>query len=100
MSYPIPARPWQKIGADIFTHSNPSYLVISDAYLNWLEFLPIKTKLAKAVILTLRKVFLTYGLPDVCDNFVFTSYEFTVFAVEDSFYVVICSPNSLVQMVL
>ena len=95
LSYPIPERPWERVGLDIFTYANQSYLVVYDAYSNWLELPPIKDKSAKAVILALKKIFSVHGSPDkvICDNVPFDSHEFRTFATEWNFNIFTRSPN-------
>ncbi|KAK9758514.1 Integrase zinc binding domain [Popillia japonica] len=34
LPYQTPQRPWERVGADIFTYGNQSYLVVYDAYSN------------------------------------------------------------------
>lgn len=95
MLYPISSRPWERIGLDIFTFNNQSFLIAFDSFSNWLEVLPIKDKSAKSVILVLRRVFSTHGSPDcvISDNVPFNSCEFKSFAREWNFEVVTRSPN-------
>lgn len=49
LPYPIPQRSWERLGIDIFTYANVSYLVIYDAYSNWLEIISVKYKSVKLV---------------------------------------------------
>lgn len=94
-SYSIPKRPWERIGSDIFSYGNHSYLVVFDAYSNWLELVTINNKSAKEVIKKLKSIFSKFGCPDycVCDNVPFSSFEFKQFADEWNFEVVLRSPN-------
>ncbi|KAK9736733.1 RNase H-like domain found in reverse transcriptase [Popillia japonica] len=50
LPHPIPQRPWERLGVDIFTYANISYLVVYDAYSNWLELLRLKDKSAETAI--------------------------------------------------
>ncbi|KAB0799250.1 hypothetical protein PPYR_07130 [Photinus pyralis] len=50
-SYPVPDRPWERIGADIFSYGNNSYLVTMDAYSSWLELVSIKNKSAHECVI-------------------------------------------------
>ncbi|KAB0804264.1 hypothetical protein PPYR_01234 [Photinus pyralis] len=82
------------LGVDIFSYANKSYLVIMDAYSNWLELILIKNKSAHEVILKLKSVFSKYGCPDllVCDNVPFNSYLMSQFSKEWNFDIVTRSP--------
>lgn len=35
--FPVPERPWERVGIDIFSYAGHPYLVLMDAYSNWLE---------------------------------------------------------------
>ena len=59
----IPAYPFQCVCADYFTYKGCNYLVIVDRYSNW----PIIERAhdgAKGLIVSLRRVFTTFGIPD------------------------------------
>ncbi len=59
----LPSYPFQCICADFFTYRGVSYLCIVDRYSNW----PIIEKTgggAKGLIDSLRRTFVTYGIPD------------------------------------
>ena len=55
--YKLPDRPWQRISADIFSYAGHIYLVVYDAYSNWLELVILKNKSANEVILKLKSIF-------------------------------------------
>lgn len=95
LPYPIPDRPWQRVGADIFSYANNSYLVVIDSYSTWLEILLLKNKTAHEVILKLKILFSKFGSPDqlICDNIPFGSYSMYEFAKEWNFDIVTRSPN-------
>lgn len=95
LSYPIPERPWERVGADIFSYGDRSYLVVMDAYSNWLELVPLKNKSANEVITKLKSIFSIFGCPDklVCDNVPFGSFSFKGFSKEWNFDMVLRSPN-------
>lgn len=77
----IPERPWELIATDIFYHKFKDYLVIVDAYSNWIEVAQLQTKAIDEVIQVLKKIFATFGLPEeiVSDNNPFNSYKFKMF---------------------
>ncbi|XP_054259583.1 uncharacterized protein K02A2.6-like [Macrosteles quadrilineatus] len=79
----IPAtRPWERIHIDFAGPTNGLYfLLVIDAFTKWIEVLPTKCTTATWTVKELRKMFSTFGLPDlVSDNGrQFTSLEFTSF---------------------
>lgn len=93
--YEIPSRPWERLGTDIFTYSNQSYLVIIDAYSNWLEVVPIKDKSTLEVISKFKLIFSTFGCPDtlISDNIPFGSCLFKEFAKNWNFNIITRSAN-------
>lgn len=95
LPYPLPDRPWQRVGADIFSYQSKSYLVLMDAFSNWLEILIIKNKSASEVIQKLKVIFSKFGSPEelTCDNIPFGSYSFEEFSKEWNFNIVTRSPN-------
>ena len=68
--YPLPDRPWQRVGCDIFSIYNLSYLVLYDAYSNWLELVLLTNKSASELMMKFKSIFSKYGVPDIvlCDN--------------------------------
>ncbi|XP_074031655.1 uncharacterized protein [Leptinotarsa decemlineata] len=73
MQYPMPERPWERLGIDIFTYAGRSYLVVSDSFSNWLELRDIKDKSIKSVIKSLKNIYSVFGSPDfrVCEGMEF-----------------------------
>lgn len=49
---------------DILIYAKVSYLVMFDAYYNWLELLKIKNKSRGAINNLCRTIFLRFGSPD------------------------------------
>lgn len=95
LQYPIPERPWERVGSDIFTYADQSYCVLFDAYSNWLEILPIRNKSAEAIIAQMKPVFVRFGAPDilVTDNIPYNSVKFLEFAKDWNFTLVTRSPE-------
>ncbi|XP_031335047.1 uncharacterized protein K02A2.6-like [Photinus pyralis] len=93
--YCIPTRPWERISTDIFSYGNCVYLVVYDAYSNWLELVTLKNKSSSQVILKLKSIFAKFGCPDimVCDNNPFTSFSMQQFAKNWNFKIVPRSPH-------
>ena len=62
----LPSGPWQHISADLMTPSLPSgdhLLVVVDYYSRYMEEEVLRSTTADKVIASLRKIFLTHGLP-------------------------------------
>lgn len=95
ISHPLPNRPWENISADIFELGMQSYIVLIDAYSNWIEVEEIKNKSVQSVIQICKLIFSRLGVPDrfMSDNVPFNSFEFKKFANEWNFDVVFSSPR-------
>ena len=59
----IPARPWEVIGADIFTFNNKHYLCIVDYHSKFPIIKKTEDLSAGSLILTCKAIFAEYGLP-------------------------------------
>ena len=82
MCHEVPSRPWQKVGADLFTLHDKDYLVTVDYYSNYWEIDRLYGTLSTTVIQKLKAHFARYGIPDelVTDNGPqFTSSSFNHF---------------------
>ncbi|KAK9687435.1 hypothetical protein QE152_g36268 [Popillia japonica] len=75
--------------------ANHSFLVVMDAYSNWLEVVKIQSKSTEEVIRKFMSIFSKFGCPDtlVCDNIPFGSEKMKAFAREWNFNIVTRSPN-------
>ena len=67
-----PARPWAKVGIDLFSlegHSS-KFLITADYWSNYFELEELKKTVATAVIQCLRRQFATHGIPNevISDN--------------------------------
>lgn len=93
--YELPNRPWERVGADIFSYGNNSYLVMMDAYSNWLELRSLRNKSAIEIVSKLKSIFSKFGCPDtlICDNVPFNSFPMKQFAIDWNFEIVTRSPN-------
>ena len=83
LSDDIPARPWQKVGCDIFQLHNKQYLVLVDYYSNFFEINLLKNIGKLGVVDIMREHFARYGIPNtlISDNGPqFTSEVFANFA--------------------
>ena len=82
VSHEVADRPWQKIGADVFTLDGTDYLCVVDYYSSYFEIDRLETKTAKGITKILRKLFSVHGIPNqlISDNMPFSSQEFREFA--------------------
>lgn len=97
MSHEVPSRPWERVGADIFTLDGKDYLVTIDYYSNFWEVDRLPDTKASTAILKLKSHFSRYGIPDqvVSDNGPqFTSKEFASFAKTWDFEHLTSSPGN------
>ena len=81
--YPVPSRPWQVIGTDLFEFRGRNYLVTTDYYSNFFEVDRLYNTTSKEDICRLKAHLARHGMPDrlVSDNGPqFTSEEFRQFA--------------------
>jgi len=80
--HPIPARPWSKVGIDIFTYGRKDYLVVVDYFSKYPEVEELRNKTAAGVIEALKKTCARHGIPEtiVSDNMPFSSSTFREFA--------------------
>ena len=85
MSHEIPSRPWQKVGADLFTVHNKNYLVTVDYFSNFWEIDRLYDTESKTVIQKMKAHFARHGIPQqlVTDNGPqFTSSSFRHFSIK------------------
>lgn len=93
----FPYRPWEKIGADLFSLHGTTYLVVVDYYSRFIEIAKLDHLKTRSfdVILHLKSIFARHGVPDILrsDNGPqFSSWEFTKFAKDYGFDHVTSSP--------
>jgi hypothetical protein len=95
MSHPAPARPWQKVGVDIFAFDGREYLLTVDYLSGFFEVDRLQTKSVADIVYCLRQHFARHGLPDtvISDNSPFNSAEFKRFAAKYDFTHVTSSPR-------
>ena len=68
--YPVPSRPWQVIGTDLFEFQGRNYFVTTDYYSNFFEVDRLYNTTSKEVICRLKAHLARHGIPDrmVSDN--------------------------------
>ena len=95
ISHEVADRPWQKIGADVFTLDGTDYFCVVDYYSSYFEIDRLETKTANGITKILRKLFSVHGIPNqlISDNMPFSSQEFREFAASYEFEVIKSSPG-------
>ena len=79
-SWAEPTKPWERVHADFFEFESEMYIVVVDAFSNWVEVFPMKSTTSTALIGVMKQLITRYGIPIVfvSDNGPqFTSEEFT-----------------------
>ena len=94
MTHKIPDTPWSKVGQDLFTLGNETYLVTVDYYSNYFELDLLQDTTAESVINATKAHFARHGIADmITDNGPqYSSTQFTAFAREWEFQHTTSSP--------
>ena len=95
MRSPLPQRPWEKIGTDLFELKGKSYLLLVDYFSRYIEVVKLSSTTTKSVVAAMKPVFARHGIPDmiVSDNGPqYSSQEFQEFAEDYGFQHVTSSP--------
>jgi transposase InsO family protein len=61
---PLPSRPWEKIGTDLFEWKKVDYLLVVDYYSRYIEIAKLTSTSANSVITHLKSIFSRHGLPE------------------------------------
>lgn len=88
VSTPVPDRPWQRVGMDLFEWSKKNYLLIIDYFSRYIEVAELKSTSAEVTIRAVKEVFARHGTAEtvVSDNGPqFSSELFQQFAKEYKF---------------
>ena len=87
-STPLPKRPWQKVGTDLFDWNKSTYLLIVDYYSRWIEISLLQSLTSESVIHHTKSIFARHGIPDevISDNGPqYASQQYSSFAKEYGF---------------
>lgn len=93
---PLPHRPWQKVGMDLFEWSKKQYLLIIDFFSRYIEVAQLKYMSAEVTISAVKEAFARHGTAEtvVSDNGPqFSSEQFKQFAKEYQFRHITGSPR-------
>ena len=91
MTYPVPDRPFYRVGADLFDCHGKSHIVMTDYLSNYPEIATLQTTSSKAVIALLKTVFARHGVP--CELILDNGPQFADFAKECGFQHITSSPH-------
>ena len=62
---PLPARPWEKVGVDLFEVEGMHFLVVVDYYSRYPEVKQLDKSRSCDVILAMKGIFSRFGIPNV-----------------------------------
>jgi len=84
LTHPVPDRPWQKVGVDLFSFKQKDYILVVDYYSKYPEISRLPDKTASTVIMHLKNIFARHGIPEKLssDNMPFNSRKVHDFADE------------------
>ena len=92
----LPERPWQKLGADLFTLKGKTYLLVVDYYSRYVEVANLSLTKSADIVVHLKSMFARHGVCEilVTDNGPqFAAGSFTTFAANYGFQHVTSSPK-------
>lgn len=95
LPFPCATRPWQRLHTDILTFDAKDYLVVYDAYSQWLELFSLRSKTASEITTHFTMLFSRFGVPQeiVSDNVPYNSVEWLAFADTWQFTPLFSSPR-------
>ena len=100
MPSPLPTRPWQKVGTDLFEWKKTDYVLVVDYYSRYIEIAKLTSSTAAGVIVHLKSIFARHGIPEtvVSDNGPqYSAAAFATFSKEYGFKHVTSSPKRMDQ---
>lgn len=65
ISHELPARPWAKVGVDLFVLENRTYLLTVDYFSNFVEVDYLTSTTSTAVIKKIKEQFSRHGIPEI-----------------------------------
>ncbi|XP_046348751.2 uncharacterized protein K02A2.6-like [Haliotis rufescens] len=92
---PIPDRPWQRVGTDLFELNKAMYILVIDYFSRYIEVIKLSSTTSKSIINSLKSVFSRHGIPEVVisDNGPqYSSQDFCEFAHQYNFTHITSSP--------
>lgn len=61
----LPERPWQRLGADLFTLKSTTYLLVVDCFSRYAEIANLSLTNSADVVVHLKSIFARHGVPEV-----------------------------------
>lgn len=70
LSHPLPSRPWEKVGTNLFQFRGSEFLLCVDYFSKFPEITKLRNTTSGSVIVALKSVFARHGIPDdvISDN--------------------------------
>ncbi|XP_040359814.1 uncharacterized protein K02A2.6-like [Ixodes scapularis] len=96
VSTPLPGRPWEMLGMDLFHLNGQTFILVVDYYSRFPEVVTLRSTTAQVVIDVIKSIFARHGIPQRVrsDNGPpFSSREFTYFAKSYGFDHMTSSPH-------
>ena len=96
ISHPLPNRPWEKVGTDMFHCNGSEYLLCVDYFSKYPEIMRLSDTTSKGIITAMKSIFARHGIVNilVSDNAPqYASAEFKSFAESWEFSHVTSSPH-------
>ena len=93
---PLPDRPWQRVGTDLFEHSTGKYLTVVDYFSRYVEVALLTKTDSASTITKLKSIFARHGVPEtvISDNGPqYASAKFAEFARDYGFTHITSSPG-------
>ena len=64
-SHEVRAKPWQKVGADLFHFKDNDHLIVVDYFSNYPEMALLKGTTSSTVITHMKSIFARHGMPEI-----------------------------------
>ena len=96
LTSPVPERPWQRVGTDLFFWEKKTYLLVVDYFSRYIEIAHLNVASANTVIAALKEAFSRHGTPETVMSDNGPQYScalFRDFATEYGFTHVTSSPR-------
>uniref|UniRef100_A0A3B3HLM4 Gypsy retrotransposon integrase-like protein 1 n=1 Tax=Oryzias latipes TaxID=8090 RepID=A0A3B3HLM4_ORYLA len=96
LTTPVPERPWQRVGTDMFFWNKDTYILVVDYFSRYIEVAKLNVTSAATVIAAMKETFSRHGIPEtvVSDNGPqYASEKFKDFATEYGFVHITSSPR-------
>ncbi|XP_024119581.1 uncharacterized protein K02A2.6 [Oryzias melastigma] len=65
LPHPVPDRPWEKVGTDLFHYNGADYVLCVDYFSKFPEIMKLKDTTSHSVIVAMKSMFARHGIPDV-----------------------------------